>query len=239
MSAPRYQLLASKFRKAIASGQYAVGDHLPTEIEICQQHNVSRFTAREAMRILRESGLVERRRGVGTIVIATNSVPAFEQALGSVDDLLQYAQDARLSVLTYEKKSHAAAPLADADLGQAYVEVTGLRRASKRAKAIGYARIYIRAEVAPSRKEMEALASAITSRIEQSSGLRITRIEQTIAARPLSEREAEALGAEIGMSALVIRRSYFDDSGRLVVLSDTAHPAGRFVYQQTIRRAGD
>ena len=67
---PRYHVLADGLRKEILSGRYPVGAQLPTELEICRTEGVSRHTARDALRILIDEGLVERRQGAGTKVIA-------------------------------------------------------------------------------------------------------------------------------------------------------------------------
>ena len=49
---PRYAQVARELRRAIATGIYPVGAHLPTEHQLCEQFQVSRVTAREAVRIL-------------------------------------------------------------------------------------------------------------------------------------------------------------------------------------------
>src|SRR3954465_511625 len=85
---PRYRKLADLFRKRIVSGRYAVGSLLPTELEICQQHAVSRTTAREALRALTVEGLVSRRAGHGTRVESASPVTRYSQAGSSIDGLL-------------------------------------------------------------------------------------------------------------------------------------------------------
>lgn len=52
----------------IVSGQYTVGQKLPTEAELALQYQVSRPTVGQAMKELERLGLVERRAGSGTFV---------------------------------------------------------------------------------------------------------------------------------------------------------------------------
>ena len=104
MAAPRYRQLADTLRAAIARGDYPVGGQLPPELELAQTHAVSRHTARDAIRLLTEAGLIERRRGAGTTVIASASPQAYVQPLGGVDELLQYAHTARLKLLAQEER---------------------------------------------------------------------------------------------------------------------------------------
>src|SRR5690606_34867057 len=81
MSQPRYRQLADSLKADIVAGRYPVGSQLPPEYELCELHDVSRHTARDALRLLLEEGLVERRRGVGTTVLRTRGSPAFVQPL--------------------------------------------------------------------------------------------------------------------------------------------------------------
>ncbi|MFF8728915.1 GntR family transcriptional regulator [Streptomyces sp. NPDC015171] len=44
------------------------GDPISSEAELCERHGVARETARRAVRILREKGLIETRWGKGSFV---------------------------------------------------------------------------------------------------------------------------------------------------------------------------
>ncbi|WP_022705927.1 GntR family transcriptional regulator [Paracoccus sp. PARArs4] len=55
----------------IRSGEWAPGDLIPTEQELAQQMGCARATVNRALRELAESGIVQRRRKVGTRVAAT------------------------------------------------------------------------------------------------------------------------------------------------------------------------
>lgn len=60
--------VAGDLRRAIAVGDLAPGDKLPTEPELMDRYNVSRSTVRWAMSRLREEGLVRIEQGRGTFV---------------------------------------------------------------------------------------------------------------------------------------------------------------------------
>ena len=65
-----YGRLALSIRQQILSGELTPGDRLPTEPELSTTYQVSRNTAREALRILASQGLVTTKRGMtgGTFV---------------------------------------------------------------------------------------------------------------------------------------------------------------------------
>lgn len=71
MSEPRrlYAQIAEKLAKAIADGQYDVGQRLPSERELAQTFDVSRPTVREAIIALELDELVEVRMGSGVYVL--------------------------------------------------------------------------------------------------------------------------------------------------------------------------
>ena len=62
-------------KEMIESGEYEVGDRLPTEMTLCDVLKVSRTSIREAIRVLQALGYVEIRPGKGTFVSSarTNS----------------------------------------------------------------------------------------------------------------------------------------------------------------------
>jgi GntR family transcriptional regulator len=57
-SEPMYAQLASILRGKITSGELSRLDLLPSESVLVQEHGVSRDTARRAIAVLREEGLV-------------------------------------------------------------------------------------------------------------------------------------------------------------------------------------
>ncbi len=65
---PEYNRLYNSLRNQILAGHYAVGQMLSPERQLCEEFNVSRITARHAIRLLQEQGLVERFQGRGTFV---------------------------------------------------------------------------------------------------------------------------------------------------------------------------
>jgi len=57
--------VVKRIEELIRSGEFAVGDKLPTEMELREQLGVGRSTIREAFRVLQAIGLIELRPGRG------------------------------------------------------------------------------------------------------------------------------------------------------------------------------
>ena len=67
---PIYRQIAAVIAARIQAGQYAPNRPIPSEAALSEEFGVSRKTAREAVRALREDGLVRTVRGKGTYVLA-------------------------------------------------------------------------------------------------------------------------------------------------------------------------
>lgn len=65
---PLYHQIYLVLRDEIVNGTYRTGDLLPSEHELTRRYGVSRITAARALDELAEAGLVQRRRGLGTVV---------------------------------------------------------------------------------------------------------------------------------------------------------------------------
>lgn len=81
--APRHRrstAIATELRRLISSGQLNPGDQLPTEATLCRQFGVSRTTLREAIQMLRTSGLLDVTPGRGSFV----RVPDLSQLLADL-----------------------------------------------------------------------------------------------------------------------------------------------------------
>jgi GntR family transcriptional regulator len=62
---PLYRELAAELRKLITSNELQPGDAMPPEMELADQHKVSRNTVRQALALLASEGLITTGRGRG------------------------------------------------------------------------------------------------------------------------------------------------------------------------------
>jgi GntR family transcriptional repressor for pyruvate dehydrogenase complex len=63
-----YEQIVQQVEESIVKGSFKPGDQLPPERELAQQFGVSRTAVREAVKALREKGLVEAYPGRGTFI---------------------------------------------------------------------------------------------------------------------------------------------------------------------------
>jgi GntR family transcriptional regulator len=71
----RYIQIATLFRRRIESGQWQMGERIPTVDELAAECKVARATIRQALDILEEGKLIERFRAEGTFVVERRTEP--------------------------------------------------------------------------------------------------------------------------------------------------------------------
>lgn len=87
----KYKLLAASLKKEIARRREQDGRRLPTEMELMRQYGVSRQTVRQALSLLLNEGLIEKRQGSGTY-IAQSAMPSVSSSK-SIAILNPYANE--------------------------------------------------------------------------------------------------------------------------------------------------
>lgn len=80
--------IKAELKQSILDGVYTPGDKLPPEAEIARHYEVSKVSAREALRELETEGLIEKRRGVfgGSFV----AEPGSEEMVAVVNNAFQF-----------------------------------------------------------------------------------------------------------------------------------------------------
>jgi DNA-binding transcriptional regulator YhcF (GntR family) len=91
---PPYMQIANALRAAILTKQLAPGDQLPSGNELAKRYSVARMTVQQALRVLRDEGLIVTRQGSGVFVRGRSERPvglrphierAFERPQVSID----------------------------------------------------------------------------------------------------------------------------------------------------------
>ena len=230
---PRYATVATALAADIIDGRRAVGDMLPPEGELCATFGVSRSTIREALRRLRDLGLVEPFRGIGTRVVAASPRSDYVLAARSVADVMGYAAPARLEI-TRRQTVRAGADLAarvGCDAGSQWRHVTGVRRAENQGAAISCVELFIAAEFGAVADDPALVTTAAYRLIGQRLGIAVAEIRQEITAIALDAAQAAVLGSQAGHPGLHIRRRFYAADGRLLEATLNIHGAAdRFAY---------
>ena len=236
---PLYRKLVGALRSEIQTGVYPVGALLPTEAELRARFGVSRHTVREALRQLRDEGLVASRQGAGTTVVSADASERFVHEVDSIADLIAYAEELKIQV------DSSVMVTADADLaaklecpiGQRWLRVVGFRYPVGQQTPAAWTEIYIHGDYAGVALYLGRRPGPIYLWIEEMYKTSVQEVEQIFTGAIVPDDVAATLKLKKGASVIQARRSYFLTGGAVAVIAITLYPADRFRHAMVLRRS--
>jgi DNA-binding GntR family transcriptional regulator len=227
---PLYFQVAQVFEKAILDGDLKPGDRFENELSLAKRLNLSRPTTRRAIQELVDKGMLVRKRGVGTQVVQT-PVHRPVELTSLFDDLARAGQEPATRVLDY-RIGPAPADIATHLNLAADSEILTMRRLrSSGGQPLALMTNYLPAALAPDQDELEraGLYQALRSR-----GVHIRLARQRIGAKAADREEARLLDEKPKAPLLVMNRTAFDDSGRIVEYGSHVYRASRYYFDTTL-----
>ena len=233
-----YGQIANTLRTEIAVGTYPVGSLLATEAELCKRFTVSRHTVREALRSLGELGLVERRQGSGTRVVARTERSAYVHSLHTLSEIFQYTRDTRLDIANVSVATTTVEEAAEipAGAGSRWLRITGVRRTVQGTEDVSFSIIFVHLRFAQAMSDVRERTGPIYATIEERTGELVIEARQHITGGPMPAQAATALSLVQGAAGIKVVRRYLDVSGGPMLTSINWHVAERFTYAITLRR---
>lgn len=100
----KYETIVKEIKEKIFSNEYQAGQVLPSENDLVELYGVSRSTVRQALKILSDSGLIQRRHGYGSTVIDRNILSFPVNGLTSYKEMKELLHfESRTDVVKFEK----------------------------------------------------------------------------------------------------------------------------------------
>jgi GntR family transcriptional regulator len=208
---PLYYQLADLLREKIHDGSLTSGMALPSEFDLIDEHNISRGTVREALRLLEQEGIIEKRKGVGTFVSAPKIEHETDRPMGFSRVMQMTGKTATAQLLEMRKflPSHSISETLGLSQVDSVYLVKRLRFADEEPLLLEYS--YFREDVGEKLLNQN-LTKSIYSLMEGKFGLILNRSVNTVEAQLAKEEEAALLGVETGSPVLVLKRIvYFDE----------------------------
>ena len=239
---PRYRSIADELIGGIIGKQFPVGTALPAEAELCSRFDASRHTVREALRILEEGGLIVRRQGSGSEVLADTPPVRFRQTVDSIEDLLQYGKQSRLQLLSTRETAveGALAARLGCRSGSVCVEISALRSEREApGRAFALTQVWFPPQPARRRDKLLAPDTALQTLLAALDARSLGRIEQSFTAVALDGPAARHLSTHKGAPTLCADRAYFDRRGELIAVAKSLHRSDLFRYSTVLRHETD
>lgn len=236
----RHAALSTTIAADIHAGRHPVGSALPTEAELQRRFAASRYAVREALRQLKEAGLVTSHAGIGTIVRARRPVQRTVQVMGSLDDVLQLVRDTRVTLLSQRDfvADAAAAARLGVTAGEMWHVYELLRDAGSQKEPLARLSVHVRPEFAAIGTDVGRSRQPIFRLIEERFGERVVEVRQEVGAARVRAADARLLQTRVGTPALRVLRHFVNDAGRPILVSEGIYPEGRFALVSRLAVAG-
>ncbi|MEV5827937.1 GntR family transcriptional regulator [Spirillospora sp. NPDC052242] len=256
---PAYLRIADTLREGIRDGSLPPGSRLPTLAQLRRAHGVSEIVVRQAIGVLRGEGLVETRRGGGTVVrirpparrVAMDRYRAVAPAGPSASPAEQaaaapqttFTRDQKISWEEYRLDKEFTRVRADPELGALFELPPGTELLRRR--FVFYARgepqqisvnflpwdLVGGTPVAdPAREPWPGGTLAQLAYL----GHPPTRVEESVRSRMPTPEEIETLRLTGGVPVLAITRRLLSGPGVMEVCRDIVLPADRVVLDYAI-----
>lgn len=217
---PLYYQLENLMREKILSGEFRVGDRLPTENELIRLYGVSRITVRQALTSLAEDGIIERRQGRGTFVverrIKRRTVDEQMEFHGSFEDVIDGGVAGPVKVLEAHRlpADPQEAELLGLHSGDPIYRIKRIR--FREGKPHSLLVNFLPSEIGARFTRDELAAGSLLKLIEAKFNLRLKEAKQQITAALADPHLASLLDVRVGSPLLSIERTSFTEEGRAV-----------------------
>ncbi len=209
---PAYRRIQYALQKRIEARELQPGDAVPSERELARTFEVSLMTARHALAELERDGLVDRRRGAGTV----DAHPRihFKRLASFTEQMASRGLPARSRILCagiVEGEQEAAARLA-LPAHSRLVKIERLRQSGEQAFAVETC--YLPAEEFAGLLSLPLERRSLFGTLERDYGIEILYADEEVDATPASARTAELLSIHHGAPVLRIRQALFSTAGK-------------------------
>ncbi len=215
----RYIQLTTLFRRRIESGQWPVGQQIPTVDELALECGVARATIRQALGVLEGERLIERFRAKGTFVIRRVQEELWCEVGTDWSGLLTATPGAVIEILSDETGAQPRSLVHP--IGEVAPSYRHLRRRHWRHDSP-----YLLADVfIDDRLTSRIPAAAYSSKsalrlVHDIPGLEIVDARQTLTIGTADMETAELLHTPINAPVAIVHRSAVDRDGRLVFVGE-------------------
>lgn len=230
--APKYLQIARKMSELISSKAWPADHGLPSERQLVELLDVSRVTARRALKVVSEKGLVIRKPGSGTYI-----APHLEQPLSR---LSSFSEELRLRGLTSSSTwlqrdiaVASAQELVSLGLspGANVTRLKRLRRADDSPMAIEYSRLPEALLPDPM-----AIDQSLYSYLDHA-GTPVVRALQKLTAVNATADQAQLLEIAKGTALIYVTRVGYSKEGRAIELTDSYCRADVYEFVAELTRA--
>ncbi len=214
----RYLQLATLFRRRIETGEWAIGDQIPTVDMLAKECGVAGMTIRQALDILHQEGLIERFRAKGTFVRSRPKRDLWCEVNTDWSGLLMARENATIELLSQDR--NVPLPPDDIDVGirtGAYRHL--MRRHSRNGEAFLHSDVYIDETVSRDIPESEFETKTSMRLVADLKGQNITDARQYVTIGSADLEIANSLDIPLGSPVANVVRIAVNQDGLLILVA--------------------
>lgn len=236
-----YRQIADHLRAAIGRERLRAGEQLPSEAQLMAHYGVARMTARNALRVLQDEGLIVAEHGRGVYVrprppvrrLASDRFAQRHRKEGKAAFIAESEQAAATPLVDMIRVSEEDAPAEISDrlkIPENEHVVVRSRRYSLNERPVETAVSYIPKDLADGTPitDPNPGPGGIYARLEEH-GHTLGRFTEEVAARMPTPEEAKLLTLPPGVPVFRLLRTAYDVEGRAVEVCDTIMAADAYL----------
>ncbi len=202
---PLWAQLATVLRRRLADGRYF--DRFPTEMELTTEFEVSRATVREAVRRLKDEGILDARRGSGTFVVRRRLELGLMGQISLARAIVAAGleEDSQVLQLAEGKAGRAAEPLR-IDPDDVVVWVERARHAGGQPLALDRSALALGEEARAAFLDADLGRGSIYDVLADRCNIQVTGATEEVRAVHCLPDEAKLLGLDEGEGTLEVER---------------------------------
>lgn len=214
-SQPMHVEIFHTLRARIVDKSTYTDGQLPSELLLMAEFGASRHTVRAALQHLVDGGLIERRRGAGTVIVDRDA-PSEAWVIDKLSpfDAVGYAA----KIVTVGTVMAGVYPDVAQTLGLGFDQpmFVSTSLVGSAGKTEGVSMVFTHAAYGSKVPQVELESAYMLNLIEKYCGLRANHARQTTTAELASPMMREALNLGEGEPVLVVSRSYYTASGEAI-----------------------
>ena len=225
---PAYIRIQDALKKKIDDGFWEIGQRLPSERDLADDYEVSRMTLRQAITLLVEEGILERRVGSGTYVASHRVQEKMRGTTSFTEIVRSQGKTPSSQVVSYQRK-----PANETEIQQLQLKPSDYVVRMERVRYADNVPLVFEVASIPEKLIREFKREDITEHFFQTltdNGYEIGKSQQTIYAKNASERVANYLKVPKNHAVLALTQvSYFTD-GRPFEYVHSQYVGDRFEF---------
>jgi len=226
-----YSQLASVLRGRIARGEWAVGHEIPTLDELSAAYGVARVSARQAVQMLVNEGLLAARRGRRTTVIRSG----LYERTRSTGVAAPLEQLPGFNARIVERVRAVSLPAFAEGLGQPDTSYVRIRKIDREGEApYAYSNIYVARSIFdrfPAQAEERVKISRLVRTLSRSP---LISARERITVSSASPEEAAALQCPLSAPIAIAQRVYVDARGYVIYAGWSTYRSDRFLVDREL-----